>query len=112
MKRTRFSAGLAAAALALIPIAGLTIASSSATAATTTNAVEAVAQAKDDGAIKNANSNEKEERFVGVVKAVARGFTAAKAPQAAGRVLQQAGFLGYSSTSGASKAVEAAYFDN
>lgn len=112
MKRSRLSAGLAVAAVALIPIAGLTMASNSATAATPANAVKAVAEADGGAASGPMTADKKDERFFGVVKAVARGFTAAKAPQAAGRVLQQAGFLGYSSTSGASKTVEAAYFDN
>ncbi|WP_157887485.1 hypothetical protein [Frondihabitans sp. PAMC 28766] len=103
---------LAATALTVMPIAGIALTSASASAATTVNVAHDEAASIPGSGNHSASSDTHDTRFFGVVKAVARGFTAAKAPQAAGRVLQQAGVLGYSSTSTASKDVEAAFFDH
>ncbi|GAA3342566.1 hypothetical protein GCM10017714_31490 [Curtobacterium pusillum] len=108
----KFKGKFAASAAAVAVGGGFLLAAPAHAAPTSYEQSSAMAEVVAHGAASSTSADPEERGVVGVAKALAAGFKAATAPQAAGNVARLASVLGFAAEAPQSSAqLESAYFD-
>ena len=108
----KFKTKLVASAAAFAVVGTFLLAAPAQAAPTSYEQSSAMAEVVEHGEAPSTSSEPEQRGVVGVAKALAAGFKAAAAPQAAGNVARLASILGFAAEAPqSSEQLESAYFD-